>query len=518
LGGRCAFPVSEKSLILTVAFTTVMLQSISAYKMYVGGKWIDSESGRILDVVYPYTGEVWARVPRGTASDVDVAVKAAREAFESGDWNRASGAVRGHFLHRLGDLIKENAEHLAEIETMQNGKLIREMLGQMKALPDYFYYFAGLADKIEGRTIPYKDNFLIYTIKEPVGVVAAITPWNSPLLLLTFKLAPGLAAGNTFVVKPSKHTPVSTLELARLAEQAGFPPGVVNVLTGNSDEVGNPLTKHPGVDKIAFTGATDTGIEIARSALSHLSKITLELGGKSPNIVFDDADIDSAVNGVISGIFAATGQTCVAGSRLLVQEGIYDRFIEKLVQRTKLIKLGDPMDPSTEMGTVAFKEQLEKIEGYVDAGVRDGGKIVCGGKRSTDPFLSKGLFFEPTILEQVSNEQKIAQEEIFGPVLCAMKFKDEDGCLRLANDTNYGLAAGIWTKDIHRAHRIAKGIKAGTVWVNCYRSLSYAAPFGGYKNSGIGRENGIEALNEYTQVKTVWVETSGKSRDPFKLG
>ena len=495
-----------------------MLQSISTYKMYVGGKWVDSESGRMLDVIYPYTGEVWASVPRGTATDVEVAVKAAREAFESGDWNRLTGAERGRLLHRLGDLINENTEHLAKLETMENGKLIREMLGQMKALPDYYYYFAGLADKIDGRTIPYKDNFLIYTTREPVGVVAAITPWNSPLLLLTFKLAPGLAAGNTFVVKPSKHTPVSTLELARLVEKAGFPPGVVNVLTGNSEEVGNPLTKHSGVDKIAFTGATDTGVKIAQNALSHLSKVTLELGGKSPNIVFDDADIDAAVNGVISGIFAATGQTCVAGSRLLVQEGIYDRFMEKLVQRTKSIKLGDPMDLSTEMGTVAFKEQLEKIEGYVDAGIQEGAKVVCGGKRSTEPSLSKGLFFEPTILQDVRNEQRLAREEIFGPVLCAMKFKDEDECLKLSNDTNYGLAAGIWTKDVQRAHRIAKGIRAGTVWINCYRSLSYAAPFGGYKNSGIGRENGIEVLNEYTQVKAVWVETSGKSRDPFKLG
>ncbi len=495
-----------------------MSEAVSTYRTYIGGEWLDSSNEGFFDVKYPYTGQTWARVPRCDHRDVDRAVKAAKDAFESGRWVKTTPAGRGRLLHKLGDLIGENTEHLARMETMQNGKLIREMLGQMKVLPDYYYYFGGLADKIEGRTIPYREDFLIYTVREPLGVVAAITPWNSPLLLLTFKLAPGLAAGNTFVVKPSSHTPVSTLELAKLVEAAGFPAGVFNVVTGNSGEVGEPLTSHPLVSKVAFTGSTDTGIEIGRAAISHLSKVTLELGGKSPNIVFDDADQEAAINGVISGIFAATGQTCVAGSRLLVHEGIYDEFMRKLAGRVRAIKLGDPMNASTEMGTVAFEEQLEKIEDYIRIGVESGARIVCGGRRPSDPSLSKGLFIEPTILENVGPTSRTATEEIFGPVLCATRFPDESECIRLANETTYGLAAGIWTRDIQRAHRVASKIRAGTVWINCYRSLSYSAPFGGYKNSGIGRENGIEAMNDYTQVKTVWVETSGKIRDPFKLG
>ncbi len=487
-------------------------------KMFIGGKWINSNSNRTFNVINPYTGKVWAKVPRGTASDVNQAVHSARLAFDSGEWGRLSGMERGKIMYRLADLIRENVSHLANIETKQNGKLLRETEGQMKVLPDYYSYFAGLADKIDGRTIPYKDNFLIYTVREPLGVVAAITPWNSPLLILTYKLAPGLAAGNTFVIKPSSHTPVSTLEFARLFEQANFPPGVVNVITGTSDEVGGPLARHTGIDKMAFTGSTNVGIEIAKNTLSHLGKVTLELGGKSPNIVFDDADMDSALSGVISGIFAATGQTCVAGSRLLIQEGVYQQFVDRLIKRTKSIKLGDPTEPTVEMGPVAFEEQLKKIQEYVLTAVRDGAKILSGGRRPSDGSHKKGLFFEPTILGDVDNESRVSQEEIFGPVLSVIKFKDEDDCIRIANQSSYGLAAGIWTKDIQRAHRVAKRIKAGTIWINCYRSVSYSVPFGGYKSSGIGRENGIESLNEFTQVKAVWVETSGKIRDPFILG
>lgn len=358
----------------------------------------------------------------------------------------------------------------------------------------------------------------MYTRREPAGVVGAILPWNSPLLLLTFKLAPALAAGCTFVMKTAEQTPASTLELGKLFEEAGFPPGVFNVVSGFGSTAGRALVRHPGVDKVAFTGSTETGISIMKDAADHLAKVTLELGGKSPNIVFDDADVEAAANGAVSGIFAATGQTCIAGSRLLVQQSIHDELVDKLTEKAANIKLGDPLEMETEMGPIAFKEQQEKIIGYIRSGKEEGAHVAHGGEVPTNPELQDGYFIEPTILTDVTNEMEIAREEIFGPVLSVILFQDEEEAIRQANDTRYGLAAGVWTKDLQRAHRVAHALKVGTVWVNSYRTISFNTPFGGYKMSGLGLENGLEVLKEYTNVKSIWVELSGKTRDPFTLG
>jgi len=494
-------------------------EEVRNYKMLIGGDPLAARSGKIFESINPYTGRVWATVPEADEEDVDAAVRAARQAFDEGPWGKMTGTERARLIRRLAELIAENAEELAVVESTDNGKLLKEMSGQLGALPDWYYYFAGAADKVQGATIPSdKPNFFVYTRKEPVGVVGAIIPWNSPLLLLTFKLAPALAAGCTFVVKAAEQTPGSVLEFGKLFEEAGFPPDVFNVVSGFGVPTGKALVSHPGVDKIAFTGSTQTGISVMKDAADHLAKVTLELGGKSPNIVFDDVDLEAANNGVVAGIFAATGQTCIAGSRLFVQERAHDELVERLSERAKTIKLGDPLDAETEMGPVAFKEQLEKIEGHVRAGKEEGATLVCGGKRPDSDALEHGYFIEPTIFAQVENGMQIAREEIFGPVLSVIPFKDEEELVRQANDTSYGLAAGVWTKDIQRAHRVAHAIRAGTVWINAYRTLSFNTPFGGYKMSGLGRENGLQAVDEYTETKSVWVELSGQSRDPFTMG
>jgi aldehyde dehydrogenase (NAD+) len=488
------------------------------YEMYIGGHSCPSSSNDWFETENPFTGEAWALVAKGTGVDADRAVQAAHAAFTSGPWAEMTPSQRGLLLHRVGDLIARDAKRLAELEVRDNGKLMAEMYGQCQYLPQWYYYFGGLADKIEGTVIPLdKKGYFNFTRHEPLGVVAAITPWNSPLLLATWKIAPALAAGCTVVIKPSEFTSVSTIEFARLFEEAGFPPGVVNVVTGFGADVGSALVEHPLVKKITFTGADSTGRAINEAAARHFKHVSLELGGKSPNIVFDDADLDDAVNGAISGIFAATGQTCIAGSRLLVQDSIYDTFVERLVAIARTAKMGDPASPNTQVGPVTTRPQYKKVLSYIDIAKDEGAKLLLGGKPGTAPECGNGWFVEPTIFGDVSNDMRIAQEEVFGPVLSIIKFKDEDDAVRIANDVRFGLGSGVWTKDIGRSIRVAERIQAGMVWVNSYRAVSYMSPFGGYKDSGLGRENGIDAIREYLQTKSVWINTGVKTANPFVL-
>ena len=488
------------------------------YQMYIDGKYVDSASGKWFDSYNPYTGEPWAQIAQGGAEDVDRAVRVAHKAYTEGPWSQLTASQRGLLLHKLGDLVARDARKLAETEVRDNGKLIAEMQGQLNYIPQWYYYFGGLADKIQGTVPPIdKKGYFNFTRHEPLGVVAAITPWNSPLLLVAYKLAPALAAGNTVVIKPSEFTSASTLEFVKLFEEAGFPPGVVNVVTGFGKDVGSPLVEHPLVKKITFTGSDATGRAINELAAKTFKRVSLELGGKSPNIVFADANLEDAANGAVSGIFAATGQSCIAGSRLLLQESIHDAFLEKLLALAKTARLGDPMSLDTQIGPVTTRPQYEKVLGYIDIAKKEGAKLLLGGGPATRAECGKGWFVEPTVFADVNNKMRIAQEEVFGPVLSVIKFKDEDEALAIANDVRFGLGAGVWTSDIGRAFRMSARIQAGTVWVNTYRAVSYMAPFGGFKDSGLGRENGIDAIRDYLQVKSVWINTGAATGNPFVM-
>ena len=493
-----------------------IIPGMQKYQLYIDGAWTDPLTGEWIDTANPYTGNAWARIPRAGAADVGAAVEAAHRAFRQGEWPRLTATRRGLMLRKFAEILTSEAERLARIEVRDNGKLHAEVLNQCRYLAQWFHYYGGLADKIEGSVPPIdKPNVLNLTRYEPLGVCACITPWNSPLLLLAWKAAPALAAGNTIVVKPSEFTSASTLEFAALSTQAGFPKGVINVVTGFGPEAGDSLVRHGKVRKIAFTGGEAGGATVNSSAAPDFKRVTLELGGKSANIVFDDANLDQAVNGAITGIFAASGQSCIAGSRLLLQDSIHDEFLERLAGLAGEARIGDPMSPETQVGPITTEPQYRKILEYIEIAKGEGARLVLGGGSVPAPDGNRGLFVEPTIFADVTPDMRIAQEEVFGPVLAVMRFKDEDEAIAIANDVNYGLAAGVWTESLRRGITVSERLEAGTIWVNTYRSTSFTTPFGGYKASGLGRENGMEAIKEYLQTKSVWYHTGGDVANPY---
>ena len=474
-------------------------------QLFINNQWRPAASGDVMDVINPATEEVIAQVASAGAADLDAAVSSARAALD-GPWARLSARERGRLVRRLGDRLLERADEVARLETLHNGKPISESRQiEIPAAAECFEYYGGWSDKVMGETIPVKGNHLTYTLREPLGVVAAIVPWNFPLLLAAWKVAPALACGNTVILKPASQTPLTALALAEIGLEVGLPPGVLNVLTGPGAKLGQSIVEHPGIDKIAFTGDTGTGKGIMRGAADTLKRITLELGGKSPNIVLPDADLEAAVRGATIGIFYGKGEVCAAGSRLLVDRSIKDQFVDKLAARAKKMTAGDPMNPQTRFGALSSKKQLETVMRYIDSGKREGATLVAGGARA-DIGTGKGYFFQPTVFDKVTPEMTIAREEIFGPVLATIEFSDLDEAIARANASQYGLAAAVWTRDVKKAHYVARKLQAGTVWINTYNVYDTAAPFGGYKASGFGREMSAHALEHYTQVKSVWVD------------
>lgn len=482
----------------------VKLPKIRQTKLLINNKWVDPVEGKTFTTLNPATGEVIAKVAEGTGRDVDIAVKAARAALENGPWARMDAADRGKLMFKLADLIEENAEELATLESLNCGKTITDSRGDIAGTVNTIRYYAGWADKIEGRTVPVRGKFLSYTLRQPVGVVGQIIPWNFPLLMLAWKWGPALACGNTIVMKPAEQTPLSALRVGELAIEAGFPAGVINLINGFGETAGDAIVTHPGIDKVAFTGHMDTAKIIQKRAADTLKRTTFELGGKSPNVVFADCDMEQAVEGAFHAIYFHCGQCCTAGSRLFIEQKIQKEFVERLAARAKQRKVGDPLEESTQQGPQVSQEQLDKILHYVDLGQKEGAKLVTGGSRKG----SKGYFVEPTIFDGVKDSMTIARDEIFGPVVSVLPFKDMDEVIERANNTNYGLAAAVWTKNIDKAHNYARAVKAGTVWVNCYHIVDTTTPFGGFKMSGQGRENGEASLDHYSELKTVTVKLS----------
>ncbi len=471
-------------------------------KLFIDNKWVDPVDGGEFETINPATGEVLAKVAAAEKADVDKAVKAARKALESGPWSTMDAADRGRLLFKLADLVDQKAEELAALESLNCGKTINDSKGDMVGVANTLRYYGGWADKVEGRTVPVRGNFLSYTLRQPVGVVGQIIPWNFPLLMLAWKWGPAVACGNTVVMKPAEQTPLTALCMAELAREAGFPPGVLNVVNGLGETTGAAIVTHPDVDKIAFTGHVDTAKIIQKAAADTLKRTSFELGGKSPNVVFADADMNAAVEGAFHAIYFHGGQCCTAGSRLFVENKIHDEFVERLAEKAKSRKVGDPLDPRTQQGPQVSEEQLDKIMHYVRLGEKQGATLLTGGER----VGSKGFFVQPTIFDNVKDDMAIAKDEIFGPVVSVLPFKGVDEVIDRANRTQYGLAAAIWTKDINKAHLYARKVKAGTVWVNCYHVVDTTTPFGGFKMSGQGRENGEAALEHYTELKTVTIK------------
>lgn len=493
------------------------MTALQRYRMFIDGSWADASDGGSFASMNPATGEDWAVIPEATAADVNRAVEAAHRAFRHGEWARTLPTARGKHLRRLADLLAERSEELGRIETIDTGKMLKETRWQAKYIAEFFHFYAGAADKVMGSTLPIdKPDMLAMTLREPIGVVAAVVPWNSQLFLAAVKIGPALAAGNTVVLKASEHASAPMLEFARLVEEAGFPPGVFNVVTGHGDPCGRVLTSHPLVQRISFTGGPESARHVIRNSAENFAELSLELGGKSPFLVFEDADLESAVNGSIAGIFGATGQSCVAGSRLYLHEKVADRFLDTMVARARQIRIGDPLLEDTQMGPLATRGQLARIEREVAFAQEEGGQLLTGGQRP--PGQNRGLYYEPTIIECASQAQRIVDTELFGPVLSVLRFKDDEEALRLANDSRHGLAAGVFTRDGARALRVTRQLQAGIVWVNTYRVVSPVAEFGGFKESGNGRESGLQAIYDYTRPKTVWINTSDQPMaNPFVM-